>query len=159
MIDIEKIKDKILRGEQIENVVEDIDWKQFEEFIMEILKKHDFIMFQNFRFKTDRKFEIDIISSNRNNILTIDCKHWNRGRYKKSGLKYAVEEQKHRLEEFKKFVNNNPIAKNKFQINEKTKFTPLIVTWFEEDLLKHENTFIVPVCKLNEFLLRLSEYI
>ncbi len=159
MIDIEKIKDKILKGEQIENIIEEIDWKEFEELTMRILNNHDFTVFQNFRFKTERKFEIDIIASDVNNLLAIDCKQWNRGRHKKTSLKYAVEEQKYRLEEFKKFIKNNPIAKNKFQINEKIKFTPLIVTWFEEDLLKHEDTFVVPVWKLNQFLLSLSEYI
>jgi Holliday junction resolvase-like predicted endonuclease len=159
MIDIEKIKDKILKGEQIENIVGKIDWKKFEKIAMEILIKHDFNTIQNFRFKTERKFEIDILASDKNNVLVIDCKHWNRGRYKKTSLKYAVEEQKHRLEELKKFIKNNSVAKNKFQINEKTKFIPLIITWFEEDLLKHENTFIIPIWKFNEFLLNISEYI
>jgi Holliday junction resolvase-like predicted endonuclease len=159
MIDIEKIKDRILKGEQIENIVEEIGWKQFEELVMEILRKQDFITLQNFRFKTKRRFEVDILASDENNVLVIDCKQWNRGRYKKTGLKHVVEEQKHRLEELKKFIKNNPIVKNKFRITEKTKFIPLIITWFEEDLLKHEDTFIVPVWKLNEFLLSLSEYI
>lgn len=159
MVDIEKIKDRILRGEQIENIVEEIDWKQFEGLVMKILNKHDFSTFQNFKFKTERRFEIDIIASDRNNVFIIDCKQWNRGRYKKTSLKYAIEEQKNRLEEFRKFVKNNPIAKNKFQINFKTKFFPLIVTWFEEDLIKYEETYVIPVWKLNQFLLNLSEYI
>jgi Holliday junction resolvase-like predicted endonuclease len=159
MIDIEKIKNRILKGQQIESIVEEIDWKQFEELVMEILKKHNFITFQNFRFKTDRRFEVDIVASDKNNVLLIDCKQWNRGRYKKSGLKYTIKEQKYRLEEFKKFIENNPTARNNFKITEKTKFSPLIITWLEEDLLKHEDTFIVPVWKLNHFLLSLSEYI
>ena len=159
MVDVEKIKQRIHQGEQIEDIVEEIDWKQFEKLIIEILKKHDFTTFQNFRFKTERRFEVDIIASDGNNVFVVDCKHWDRGRYKKTGLKYAVEEQKYRLEELKKFIKNNFIAKNKFQITEKTKFIPLIITWFEEDLLKYEDMFIVPVWKLNQFLLSLSEYI
>jgi len=159
MVDIEKIKDRILKGEQIEDIVEEIDWKQFEKLIIEILKKQDYITFQNFRFKTNRRFEVDVIASDKNNVLVIDCKHWSRGRYKKSGLKHAIEEQNLRLREFKKFIKNNFITKNKFQVNEKTEFIPLLITWFEEDMLKHKNTFIVPVWKLNQFLLTLSEYI
>jgi len=159
MVDIEKIKDRVLKGEQIERIVEKIDWNEFEKLVADILNKHDFIVFQNFRFKTDRKFEVDVLASNEKNVLVIDCKHWNRGRYKKTGLKHAVEEQKYRLDELKKFVKSNPIVKGKFEINKKTKFTPLIVTWFEEDLLKHEDTFIIPVWKFNEFLLNMSEYI
>ncbi len=159
MIDLEKIKDRILEGEQIENIIKEIDWKHFEELIMEILKKHNFITFQNFRFKTNRRFEMDIVASDENNLFVIDCKQWNRGRYKKSSLKYAIKEQKYRSEEFKKFIENNLIAKKNFKINEKTKFIPLIITWFEEDLLEHENMLVIPVWKLNHFLLGLSEYI
>ncbi|MDI6825746.1 MAG: nuclease-related domain-containing protein [Candidatus Aenigmarchaeota archaeon] len=159
MVDIEEIKNRILSGEEIENIVEEIGWKQFEELVAEIFKKHDFLTFHNFRFKTDRRFEVDILAFDKNYVFVIDCKQWSRGRYKKTGLKYAVEGQKYRLEELKNFLKDNPIAKSKLKITEKTKFIPLIVTLFEEDLLKHEDTIIVPVWKLNQFLLTLSEYI
>ena len=140
-------------------IIKKIGWNEFEKLVTDILKKHDFVVLQNFRFKTDRKFEVDILASDEKNVLVIDCKHWNRGRYKKTSLRYAVEEQKYRLNELKKFVKNNPIMGSKFKINKTTKFIPLIVTWFEEDLLKHKDIFIVPIWKFNEFLLSMSEYI
>ena len=159
MIGLNEIKKRILEGEGIEKVVGEIDWKEFEKLIAEILKKHDFSVHNNFRFKTDRRFEIDVLAIRNKISLLIDCKQWGRGRYKKTGLKYSVKEQEERAKQLKKFLKNNPIAQAKLKIKKTTKFIPLLVTWFEEEALEHENIFIVPVWKFNEFLLNMSEYI
>jgi len=154
VIDLNKIKQRILQGEQIEEIIEEIDWKEFEELITEILKNHDFKVYQNFRFKTRRRYEIDIFGIKGNSILTIDCKQWGRGRYKKSSLKNAVDSQKERTEELKKFLKNNLIIKTQGK-----KLIPLIITWLEEDLTEYDKTLIVPIWKLNEFLLNMSDYV
>jgi Holliday junction resolvase len=159
MIDLDQIKDRILRGEQIEKIVKEINWREFEELVEEIFKKHDFTTFRNLRFKTKKRYEIDVLAVARGFILAIDCKQWGRGRYKKTGLKRAIKTQKERTKELKKFLKNNPILKARLKTQENTRFIPLIVTWYEEDLLEHANIFIVPIWKLNEFLLTLSEYI
>jgi len=157
--DLNEIKQRIQQGEEIEKIVEEIDWKEFEKLIVEILKKHDFNVHNNFRFKTDRRFEIDVLAVKDKTSLLIDCKQWGRGRYKKTGLKYSVEEQKERAKQLKKFLKNNPIAQAELKIKKTMKFIPLLVTWFEEELLEHENTLVIPVWKFNEFLLSISEYI
>jgi len=159
VIDLNEIKQRIQQGEEIEKVVEEIDWQEFEKLIAEILKKHDFNVHNNFRFKTSRRFEIDVLAVKNKISLLIDCKQWGRGRYKKTGLKYSVEKQKERAKQLKKFLKNNPILKTKLKIKKSTKFIPLLVTWFEEELLEHENTSIVPVWKFNDFLLNINEYI
>ena len=159
MINLDQIKQRIQEGEEIEKVVEEIDWKNFEKLIAEILKKHDFNVHNNFRFKTNRRFEIDVLAIRNRTSLLIDCKQWGKGRYKKTGLKYSVKEQKERANQLKNFLKNNPIAQTKLKIKKTTKLIPLIVTWFEEDLLEHENVFIIPVWKFNQFLLNMSEHI
>ena len=159
MIDLNGIKQRILEGKQIENIIQKIDWKEFEKLIAEILKKHDFNVYNNFRFKTDRRFEIDVLAIRHKTSLLIDCKQWGRGRYKTTGLKYSVKEQKERAKQLKKFLKNNPVAQAKLKIEKTTKFIPLLVTWYEEELLDHDNVFVVPVWKFNEFLLSISEYI
>jgi len=159
VIDLNEIKQRILEGEQIEDIIQKIDWKEFEKLIAEILKKHNFNVHSNFRFKTDRRFEVDVLAIRNKTSLLIDCKQWGRGRYKKTGLKYSVEEQEERTKQLKNFLKNNPIAQAELKIKKTTKFIPLLVTWFEEELLEHENIFIVPVWKFNEFLLSISEYI
>jgi len=161
MISLEHIKQRILQGEQIEQIIEEIDWKDFEELVTEILEKHDFKTHHNFRFKTERRYEIDVLGIRNDIILLIDCKQWGKGRYKKSALKNAINHQKQRTEQLKTFLKNNIIAQAKLKITRlaKTTFIPLIVTWLEEDLIEYENVLIVPIWKFNEFLLDMSKYV
>lgn len=158
MISLPEIKQRILEGERIEEIIEEIDWREFEELVSEIFQKHDFKTYHNFRFKTKRRYEIDIIAVRNDIILLIDCKQWSKGRYKKSALKQAVKTQVQRTREFEKFLKNNLIARKKLRIKSE-KFIPLIITWLEENLIEHKNTFIIPVWKLNLFLLNLSSYV
>jgi len=159
MIDLDLIKQRIQQGENIEKIVEEIDWKEFEELVMEILEKHNFLPCHNFRFKMNRLYEIDVLATKNDLILGIDCKKWDRGRYKKTGLKYAIEDQKQRIKQLEKMLKKDEITKDILNLPKKTRIIPLIVTWFEEDLIEHEKVFVVPVWKLNQFLLNISEYI
>lgn len=159
MIDLERIKNLIKSGKNIEDIIEKFDWREFEQIIMEIFENNNFRVRKNFRFKTRRRYEIDILAIKRNKVLCVDCKEWGRGRYKKTGLKHAIEKQEERVKELKKFLKNNPIAQNKLKINMNYEFHPLIVTWLQEDLIKENDTLIVPVWKLNSFLLELEKYL
>jgi len=159
MIDLEKIKQRILAGEEIEEILKEIDWKEFEELVASILEQHDFSCVIHFKFKTKRFYEIDVLAAKNNIILAIDCKKWKRGRYKKTGLKYAVEAQEERVKELKKFLRVNKLLAEKLRLKGKLYFLPLIITWFEEDLLKFNDTFIVPIWKFNQFLLSISDYV
>jgi len=159
MITLKQIKQKVLERQEIEKVIAEIDWKEFEELVSKILKKHDFETYNNFNFKTTRRYEIDVLAVKKKIILAIDCKKWGRGRYKRTGLKYAVYDQKNRAKRLKDFLKNNPIVRSKLKISGRVKLIPLIITWFEEDLLNHENVFIIPIWKFNNFLLNLNEHI
>jgi hypothetical protein len=159
MLDLDEIKKRIIEGETIEKIIKDIDWKEFEKLVVSILKNHDFKSFHSFRFKTESRFEIDILSIKEKIILAIDCKQWNKGRYKKSGLKNAAKSQRERVKQLKKFLKGNIITKEKLKLKKNMKFLPLIVTWYEEDLVKYDDILIVPIWKFNQFLLSLSEYI
>ncbi len=147
---IEKIKERVLSGEILEDILEAYDWRDFENFVREVLEAHSFKTYLHFRFKTKRKYEIDVLGKKSDLILLIDCKRLGRGRYKKSELRKAVELQEERAKEFKKFF------KDKL---ENRKICPLIVTLFEEDILKEKNTFVLPVWKLNSFLLEIENYL
>jgi hypothetical protein len=45
----------------------------------------------------------------------------------------------------------------KISLNQK--FYPLVVTLFQEDVVKENETFVVPVWKLNSFLVELELYL
>lgn len=159
MMDLEQIKDRVSQGELIEKIIEGIDWKEFEKVVGDILRTHEFNVYNSFRFKTKKNYEIDVIGVKQNIILCIDCKRWKGGRYKNSGLKNAISKQKKRVSEFIKFLKKNPNGKKFFGVEiKKMKLVPFIVTWLEEDLKMYDNVVVVPVWKLNEFLLNINEY-
>lgn len=159
MIDLIEIEQRIMNGENIEEIIKEINWKDFEALVGKILKRHDFHFRHSFRFKTKRRYEIDVVAIKENVTLVVDCKRWSRGRNKKSGLRNAIKRQNERVSELKNFLKNNPIAQGSLKIKLKAKFLPLIITWWEEDLIEHENAFVVPIWKLNEFLLNSGRYI
>lgn len=141
----------------IEDLLEGFDWRGFEEIIGEILNSNGFKIYRNFRFKTKRRYEIDLVAIGNRRVLCIDCKQWGKGRYKKSGLRNAVEKQRERVKQLLKFLKKNPIAQDK--LNLKYEFHPLIVTLLQEELIKENGVFIVPVWKLNSFLVELEDYL
>jgi len=163
-IDLEKIKNRLLRNrlsignrsdEMLESLLSRFDWRTFESTVAEIFAANGFFVRKNLRFKTDRRYEIDIIASNSRDVFCIDCKDWSGGRYKRSGLRIAAEAQILRTKELENFVSGNSIARHKLRINPNSVFYPTIVTLFEEDvsdIVDVEGVHIIPVWKLNSFL-------
>ncbi len=158
MIDLEEIRNRIIFGEPMEKVLEKFDWRRFEDFISEIFVKNDFFVRQNFRFKTKRHYEIDIIAVRDAKVLLVDCKSWSSGRYKKAALKQAINDQKERVKEFSRFVNKNAIAQGLLKLYSGSNFHALIVTLLQEDILIEDDTFVVPAEKLNNFILEIERY-
>ena len=139
---LEEIENLIRSGKTVEEVLSLIRWKEFEEKVEEIFRIHNFKTIRNFRFKTAKRFEIDIIAEKRDLIFAVDCKQWNKGRYKISALKKAAERNLERVKE----LQNTLIGRNK-------KIIPIIITLFDETIYEHDGVFIVPLFKLNSFLL------
>ena len=142
MINLDELKTSVMKGEEMETVMGKVSWQEFEIFVAEIFKENGFDVFQNFRFKGNRRYEIDILSVKNNLVLATDCKQWDRGRYKKSAIKNAVEKQIERAEELKNIL-----------IGENLSIVPLVITLFDEDIIQYKDVWIIPVWKLNEFLL------
>jgi len=42
MISLEEIKQQLLEGKQIEEIIKDVKWQEFEKLVSEILEKHGF---------------------------------------------------------------------------------------------------------------------
>lgn len=155
---LNEIESHLKKGKNIEDILENYDWKKFEKMIAEIFQENGFYIKQNFRFKTRKRYEIDVVAVKGNRIFCIDCKWWGKGRYKKTGLKRAIESQEKRVKELHKFLKKNPIAKHMLKITQSYKINPLIVTLHEEDTIKENDTFVVPVWKLNRFVTDVEDY-
>jgi Holliday junction resolvase-like predicted endonuclease len=158
-VELEKIVEEVRRGKELEDILKEFDWKFFEKFVKEIFEVNNFLVKQNFIFKTKRKYEIDLIASRNNLVLCTDCKSWASKGSKKSKLKKAVEKQEERVRELKKFLRKNPIAKNELKISQKSKFKSIIITLLEEDFVKERESLIIPIFKLNSFLNEVERFI
>lgn len=152
MVDLEKIRIQILEGTPIEKILSGFDWSGFEAAVAEIFLANGFNVKRNFRFKTKRRYEIDIIASRARKVVCTDCKGWREGRNKKSAIEKAAEMQKERTEHLKKFVSKNPIARNSLKMAAKASYIPVVVTLLEEDVKEEGCPLVVPVWKLNSFL-------
>lgn len=149
---LDKIIFELSKGEDIEDILEKYDWKKFEKVIAEIFRENDFLTRQNFRFKTKKRYEIDVIAVKNNQVICVDCKWWRKGRYKKSGLKTAIKLHEKRTKEFEKFLKENSIAQSLLNIEENFVTNSLLVTLYDEAIVKEGETLIVPVWKLNSLL-------
>ncbi|MGC8812440.1 MAG: NERD domain-containing protein [Candidatus Aenigmatarchaeota archaeon] len=151
----------MLEGLKSKNIEEDLrrlGWKNFEKATQEIFEFNSFKVKRNFRFKTKRRYEIDLIAIKDNFNFCVDCKHFGKGRYKKSEILKAIKKQEERTEQLKKFLKLNLVAKETLGIKA-TRIYPLVVTLFEEEIIKENQTFVVPVWKLNSFLNEIENYI
>jgi hypothetical protein len=131
-------------GADIVNTCSKINWHDFELVSSEILKCHGYYVYTNFRLKNPRQ-EIDVIGVKSQIALVVDCKHWKRNSL--SNLKYVVEKQKKRSVNF--------IQKSKMKIESAF---PLILTFLPASLQFIDDVPIIPIDKLNSFLLDFDGY-
>lgn len=158
MVELGEIE-KLARKIPLEEILEKHDWREFENIVAGIFKANGFSVRKNFRFKTKERHEVDVLAVKQNLIFCVDCKKWKGGRYKKSGIKVAVKNQERRTGILRNFLKRNPIAIQILKIGKNLRFCSLIVTLMEEDIIQEEKTFIVPIFKLNSFLLELERYL
>jgi Holliday junction resolvase-like predicted endonuclease len=157
-MDLEQIRKHVLSGKPIEEIIEKFDWQEFENLVAKIYENNSFQVKQNFRFKTKSRHEIDIVAIKNKIVLCVDCKEWSKGRYKKSGLISAVRKQEERVKQLENFFKRNLIARQSLKLDSGYKIHPVIVTWLQEELIKESDTFIIPVWKLNSFLVEIYNY-
>lgn len=151
-MDLEKVTGQVVRGKAIEDVLGKSDWKNFEAVVGDIFRQNDFRVWNNFRFKTGRRYEIDLVASRSGTVFCVDCKRWSRGRDKTWRLAKAANDQEKRTTALRKFLRSNPIAQGIMKFSE-CSFVSVVTTLYEENILKEGKTFVVPAKKLNAFIL------
>jgi len=135
----DKIKAAFLiieNGEQIEQVSEYLDWKDFEGLVAQILEEKGFATIKNM-ILTKPRMEIDVVGINHGIAMLIDCKHWKK--LSQSALNTIVKKQ---IKRVKHYVSktNDAIA------------VPVIVTLYNERINFINKVPIVPVQQLSSFI-------
>jgi len=132
-----------------------LDWKEFETLTSSIFEGNEYFVFQNYRFTQEHKRnEIDVIAIKTPLAIVADAKHYSEtGR---GSIKSAVAAQKSRAKFLIQYMSENsdcPLSGMGI-----TKLLPLIITWLAEAFYIHMEVAIVPIFKLNSFLLSLDYY-
>ena len=124
------------KGGTMDEVSAQINWKDFEGLVAEILESHDFTTIRNLILKKPR-MEIDVIGIKMGVTILIDCKHWKRSSV--SSLETVVKKQ---IERTKKYISQ---TKGAIAI-------PAIVTLYQEKVDFIKNVPIIPIQKFSSFI-------
>ena len=126
----------IKSGVPIEEASRDVDWKDFEGLVAEILESKNFEVVRNFRMKKPT-MEIDVVGIRLDTAVLIDCKHWKR--MSNSALEEIVQKQ---IERVKHYVS----------ITDEIMAAPVIVTLYQEGVKLINKVPIVPIMQFSSFI-------
>ena len=126
----------IKSGVPIEDASLNVDWKDFEGLVAEILESKNFEVVRNFRMKKPT-MEIDVVGIRLDTAVLIDCKHWKR--MSNSALEEIVQKQ---IERVKHYVS----------ITDEIMAAPVIVTLYQEGVKLINKVPIVPIMQFSSFI-------
>jgi Holliday junction resolvase-like predicted endonuclease len=126
----------IKSGAPIEEASRDVDWKDFEGLVAEILESKNFEVIRNFRMRKPT-MEIDVVGIHLGVAVLIDCKHWKR--MTNSALEKIVQRQ---IDRVKHYVTNT----------DEVVAAPVIVTLYQEETKFVSKVPIVPIIQFSSFI-------
>ena len=126
----------IKSGVPIEEASCDIDWKDFEGLVAEVLESKNFEVTRNFRMKKPT-MEIDVVGIHLDTAVLIDCKHWKR--MSDSALEKIVLKQIERVKHYVATMND-------------VMAVPVIVTLYQEATKFVNRVPIVPIMQFSSFI-------
>jgi len=126
----------IKSGAPIEEASRDVDWKDFEGLVAEILESKNFEVIRNFRMRKPT-MEIDVVGMHLGVAVLIDCKHWKR--MTNSALEKIVLKQ---IDRVKHYVANT----------DEVVAAPVIVTLYQEETKFVSKVPIVPIIQFSSFI-------
>jgi len=126
----------IKSGAPIEEASRDVDWKDFEGLVAEILESKNFEVIRNFRMRKPT-MEIDVVGIHLGVAVLIDCKHWKR--MTNSALEKIVQRQ---IDRVKHYVANT----------DEVVAAPVIVTLYQEETKFVSKVPVVPIIQFSSFI-------
>jgi len=146
-------------GYDIEKISRLLTWREFEVFCSDILESCGFKSVLNFRFQhRSSRREIDVLGLRKPFILCIDAKHWGARFGKTSGLRSAVKKHIERIELLSKVIDRYMLSLGIENWGEGI-LIPFLVTLFQEKVIFNFNVPVVPIFKLNSFLINFDSYL
>lgn len=144
-------------GQPERRILNALTWQEFEDFVSTVFSIHNFQVHPRYRFKTIRRYEIDIIATRKPIIFCVDCKHYGIRLGKSSVLRKAAEAQRMRVEELAKHFAANQVELDCLNWL-KAHLIPMLVTLLIEEVSFFGHIPLVPAASLNAFLLEYERY-
>lgn len=121
-------------------------WQEFEEFVKKVFDEHGYETdFRVVFTDSEGKSEIDIVAEKFGRIIAIDAKRYSEGWYRASAIKTQAKKHVDRCERFSRL--------------RKADIIPVIVSFIDDSIFCHSGCIVVPVDKLNDFLLNIEAYL
>jgi protease II len=132
--------ENIKNMEDLQKVSKEVVWQNFERLAAFIFEENNFQV-ETSKVKTSNKKrrQYDVIAKKKDKTFLVECKKWAGNRYRLSALRMAVKQHKERSEFYRNLTNEDVI--------------PIIVTLIDEEILFCEEVPIVPILKLNSFII------
>ena len=135
-----------------------LDWRDFEELVLEYLSRSGFEGVRSVRLRS-RRFEIDVLAVDvvSGYSLAIDCKHWSPGYSKSWKLREIAKTHRAKVE---LMCNECAKLRKGSELLVKAKWVvPVIVTLTGSVRGYFNGSFIVPIQTFRDFLLNLDYYV
>ncbi|MFO7968086.1 MAG: restriction endonuclease [Archaeoglobaceae archaeon] len=121
-------------------------WQEFEEFVKSVFDSHDFQTSFRVVFKDDEgKSEIDVVAHKFGLVIAIDAKKYSEWWHRSSALKRQAEKHVDRCDRYSHIIEEDVI--------------PIIVSFIDDEIFDHWGCIVVPIEKLNDFLLNIHAYL
>jgi len=145
-------------GADVERISTSLRWQEFEDIAALALERNGYVVVKNTRFKhSGRRWEIDVVGCRKPLVLCLDCKRWQRG-MKYSALRRIAERQSERTFALAETLPS-PALKIKCVSWNKAKFIPVILSLIPSNLKFYDGIPVVPILRLQDFLIKLPAYI
>ena len=121
-------------------------WQDFEEFVRDIFNEHGYeTRFRVIFTDSEGKSEIDVVAEKFGKIIAIDAKKYSKGWYRTSALKNQARKHFDRCKRFSRLKGDEVI--------------PVIVSFIDDSVFYHSGCIVIPIDKLNDFLLNIDAYL
>ena len=140
----------INQGTDVERVCKVLEWKEFENFSAAAFEKNNFFVKRNFRFKTTKRWEIDVLAYSEPIIFSVDCKRWRRSWGNSAITRIAIAQAK-RTEEL---ANNIQYIQRKIGLDnwKRATFFPVVLSLFPGSVKFYNRVPVVPILQLQNFI-------
>jgi Holliday junction resolvase-like predicted endonuclease len=141
-------------GADVEVVSSYLHWQEFESITATALKNNGYVVEQNVRFKqAARRWEIDVVGCRKPLVVCVDCKDWHKA-LSPSSMRRIIEAQ---VERTRALADALPNVSMELECAkwDSAKFVPVVLVLMPSRFKFYDETPIVPVLQLQDFLYQL----